>query len=130
MQQHDLSVMPDSASTTSISTSRQRRLAIAVKNKALEKEVVHGMIGDNSAAAGASLSFDINREEDGAVARSNACTTNTNHFVTPADSLVQSRNLCFPLRIVIAKDNKMALEGFRSLYKSFNSGDNAEATRC
>jgi hypothetical protein len=31
------------------------------------------------------------------------------------DSLVQSRHLCFLLGVVIAKDNKAALEGFRSL---------------
>lgn len=29
------------------------------------------------------------------------------------DSLVQSRNLCFPLRVVIAKDSKKTLNGFR-----------------
>ncbi|KAI2505590.1 hypothetical protein MHU86_8832 [Fragilaria crotonensis] len=46
------------------------------------------------------------------------------------DSLVQSRNLCFPLRIVIAKDSKKTLEGFRSLYKSFNAGEVAEALEC
>lgn len=46
------------------------------------------------------------------------------------DSLVQSRNLCFPLRIVIAKDSKKTLEGFRSLYNSFNAGDVAEALDC
>lgn len=46
------------------------------------------------------------------------------------DSLVQSRNLCFPLRIVIAKDSKKTLEGFRSLYKSFSDGDVAEALKC
>jgi hypothetical protein len=46
------------------------------------------------------------------------------------DSLVQSRNLCFPLRIVIAKDSKKTLEGFCSLYKSFNAGDVAEALEC
>jgi hypothetical protein len=46
------------------------------------------------------------------------------------DSLVQSRNLCFPLRIVIAKDSKKTLEGFRSLYKSFDAGDVAEALKC
>ena len=31
------------------------------------------------------------------------------------DSLVQSRNLCFPLCIVIAKDSKKTLDGFRPL---------------
>ena len=46
------------------------------------------------------------------------------------DSLVQSRNLCFPLRIVIAKDSKKTLEGFRSLYNSFNTGEVAEALKC
>jgi hypothetical protein len=43
------------------------------------------------------------------------------------DSLVQSRNLCFPLRIVIAKDSKKTLDGFRPLYNVFNSGTVAEA---
>lgn len=43
------------------------------------------------------------------------------------DSLVQSRNLCFPLRIVIAKDNKKTLEGFRSLYNKFSNGEVAAA---
>jgi hypothetical protein len=46
------------------------------------------------------------------------------------DSLVQSRNLCFPLRIVIAKDSKMTLDGFRSLYKSFNNGSVSQAMEC
>jgi hypothetical protein len=46
------------------------------------------------------------------------------------DSLVQSRNLCFPLHIVIAKDNKKTLEGFRSLYKKFSNGEVATALQC
>ena len=46
------------------------------------------------------------------------------------DSLVQSRNLCFPLRIVIAKDSKKTLDGFRPLYNIFNSGVVAEALDC
>jgi hypothetical protein len=45
-------------------------------------------------------------------------------------SLVQSRNLCFPLRIVIAKDSKKTRDGFRGLYESFNSGKVAEALHC
>jgi hypothetical protein len=43
------------------------------------------------------------------------------------DSLVQSRNLCFPLRIVIAKDNKATLNGFRPLYNQFRNGEVATA---
>jgi hypothetical protein len=43
------------------------------------------------------------------------------------DSLVQSRNLCCRLRI--AKDSK-TLEGFQSLYYSFNEGDVAKALDC
>jgi hypothetical protein len=46
------------------------------------------------------------------------------------DSLVQSRNLCFPLRIVIAKDNKATLNGFRPLYNQFNTGEVATALQC
>ena len=46
------------------------------------------------------------------------------------DSLVQSRNLCFPLRIVIAKDGKMTLYGFRPLYDSFNNGSVSQAMEC
>ncbi|KAI2494593.1 hypothetical protein MHU86_19918 [Fragilaria crotonensis] len=46
------------------------------------------------------------------------------------DSLVQSRNLCFPLRIVIAKDSKKTLDGFRPLYNLFNSGEVSRALRC
>ena len=46
------------------------------------------------------------------------------------DSLVQSRNLCFPLRIVIAKDNKATLDGFRPLYNQFKSGEVATALQC
>lgn len=46
------------------------------------------------------------------------------------DSLVQSRHLCFPLRVVIAKDNKAALEGFRSLYQMFNSGEVSNSLQC
>ena len=120
------SVVPDSASTTSISTSRQRRLAIAVKNKALEKEVVHGMIGDNSAAAGASLSFDINREEDGTIARSNACTTNTNHFVTPAGA----KNASFygePSRQLFVNDTDSDLQGIAT-YSTITAGTPGSST--
>jgi hypothetical protein len=51
------------------------------------------------------------------------------YFIFP-DSLVPSRNLCFPLRIVIAKDDNKTLEGFRSLYDSVNTGDVAEALDC
>ena len=47
-----------------------------------------------------------------------------------SDSLVQSRNLCFPLCIVIAKENKATLDGFRPLYKQFRSGQVAEALQC
>jgi ferredoxin-thioredoxin reductase catalytic subunit len=46
------------------------------------------------------------------------------------ESLVQSRNLCFPLRIVIAKDSKKTLDGFRSLYLKFSSGEIARALQC
>ena len=46
------------------------------------------------------------------------------------DSLVQSRNLCFPLRIVIAKDSKKTLDGFRPLYNMFNSGEVSRALQC
>ena len=46
------------------------------------------------------------------------------------DSLVQSRNLCFPVRIVIAKDSKKTLDGFRALYNQFNSGQVAMALQC
>jgi hypothetical protein len=46
------------------------------------------------------------------------------------DSLVQSRNLCFPLRVVIAKDSKKTLEGFRSLYNKFNSGEVSTSLGC
>ena len=46
------------------------------------------------------------------------------------DSLVQSRNLCFPLRIVIAKDNKATLDSFRPLYNQFRSGHVAASLRC
>ncbi|KAI2511868.1 hypothetical protein MHU86_2600 [Fragilaria crotonensis] len=46
------------------------------------------------------------------------------------DSLVQSRNLCFPLRIVIAKDTKKTLDGFRALYNKFNNGEVARALLC
>lgn len=46
------------------------------------------------------------------------------------DSLVQSRNLCFPLRVVIAKDSKKTLNGFRLLYNQFNSGNVSEALDC
>lgn len=57
-------------------------------------------------------------------------TTKKPMLLHSPDSLVQSRNLCFPLRIVIAKDSKKTLEGFRSLYNSFNAGDVAEALDC
>jgi hypothetical protein len=43
------------------------------------------------------------------------------------DSLVQSRNLCFPLRIVIAEDCKKTLDRFRPLYMKFRSGEIAAA---
>ena len=46
------------------------------------------------------------------------------------DSLVQSRNLCFPLRVVIAKDNKATLDGFRALYQMFNTGEVSNALQC
>ena len=46
------------------------------------------------------------------------------------DSLVQSRNLCFPLRIVIARDNKATLNGFRPLYNQFRTGEVAQALQC
>ncbi len=46
------------------------------------------------------------------------------------DSLVQSRNLCFPLRIVIAKDNKTTLDGLRPLYNQFSNGEVATALEC
>jgi hypothetical protein len=46
------------------------------------------------------------------------------------ESLVQSRNLCFPLRIVIAKDSKKTLDGFRSLYRKFSTGEIARALNC
>ena len=38
------------------------------------------------------------------------------------DSLFQSRNLCFPLLRVIAKDSNAILDGFRTLYGLFNTG--------
>ncbi len=46
------------------------------------------------------------------------------------DSLVQSRNLCFPLRVVIAKDSKTTLNGFRNLYCMFNSGEVSDLLQC
>lgn len=46
------------------------------------------------------------------------------------DSLVQSRNLCFILRVVIAKDSKKTLYGFRPLYGKFESGEIARALGC
>jgi hypothetical protein len=46
------------------------------------------------------------------------------------DSLVQSRNLCFPLRVVIAKDNKTTLEGFRALYQMLNNGVVLDSLQC
>ena len=39
------------------------------------------------------------------------------------ESLVQSRNLYFPLQIVITKDSEKTLDGFRSLYLKFSSGE-------
>lgn len=45
-------------------------------------------------------------------------------------SLVQSRNLCFPLRIVIAKDSKKTLDGFRQLYLKFSTGEIARELQC
>jgi hypothetical protein len=45
-------------------------------------------------------------------------------------SLVQSRNLCFPLRIVIAKDSKKTLDGFRPLYLKFSTGEIARDLQC
>ena len=44
--------------------------------------------------------------------------------------LVQSRNLCFPLRIVIAKDSKKTLQGFRLLYLKYNTGEIAQELQC
>jgi hypothetical protein len=46
------------------------------------------------------------------------------------DSLVQSRNLCFPLIVVIAKDSKTTLDGFRNLYRMFNSGEVSDLLQC
>ncbi|KAI2505580.1 hypothetical protein MHU86_8822 [Fragilaria crotonensis] len=46
------------------------------------------------------------------------------------DSLVQSRNLCFPLRVVIAKDSKTTLDGFRNLYRMFNTGEVSDLLQC
>jgi hypothetical protein len=46
------------------------------------------------------------------------------------NSLVQNRNLGFPLRTIIAEDSKKTLEGFQSLYKSFDAGDVTEALEC
>jgi hypothetical protein len=46
------------------------------------------------------------------------------------DSLVQRRYLCFPLRIVIAKDSKKTLDGFRTLYDMFSSGEVSRALQC
>ena len=43
------------------------------------------------------------------------------------DSLVQSRNLCFPLRVVIAKDSKATLDGFRGLYEIFRNNEVSDA---
>jgi hypothetical protein len=45
-------------------------------------------------------------------------------------SLVQSRNLCFLLRIVIAKDSKKTLDGFRPLYMKFTTGKIARDLQC
>jgi hypothetical protein len=60
------------------------------------------------------------------------CDPTTKHplLLHGPDSLVQSRNLCFPLRIVIAKDNKATLDSFRPLYNQFRSGQVAEALQC
>ena len=46
------------------------------------------------------------------------------------DSLVQSRNLCFPLRSVIGKDSKKTFNGFRFLYSEFISGNVSTALEC
>jgi hypothetical protein len=46
------------------------------------------------------------------------------------DVFGQSRNLCFPVRIVIAKDDRQTLEGFRRLYEMYSSGEVAEALGC
>ena len=43
------------------------------------------------------------------------------------DSLVQSHNICFALRNVIAKDSKKTLDEFQPLYDMFNSGKVSEA---
>ena len=51
-------------------------------------------------------------------------------FLYAPDSLVQSRNLCFPLRIVIANDNKKTLEGFRPLYNKYSTGEVATSLHC
>jgi hypothetical protein len=46
------------------------------------------------------------------------------------DLLMQSRNLCFPLRVVIAKDSKKTLDGFWLPYNQFNSGNVSRALDC
>lgn len=46
------------------------------------------------------------------------------------DSLVKSRILCFPLWVVLAKDNKKTLDGFRSLYNKLSSGNVSTASQC
>ena len=50
--------------------------------------------------------------------------------ITKWESLVQSRNLCFPLRIVIAKDSKKTLDGFWQFYSNFSTGAIALALNC
>jgi hypothetical protein len=51
-------------------------------------------------------------------------------FLHNPDSLVQSRNLCFPLRIVIDKDGKATLNGFRPLFWMFSSGEVSRLLGC
>lgn len=46
------------------------------------------------------------------------------------DSLVQSRNLCFLLRLIIAKDSKATLEGFRDLYGMFRNNYVSDCLQC
>jgi hypothetical protein len=60
------------------------------------------------------------------------CNPFTKHplLLHEPDSLLQSQNLCFPLRIVIAKDNMKTLNGFRALYNKFNDGEVARALFC
>jgi hypothetical protein len=51
-------------------------------------------------------------------------------FLLEAGSLVQSRRWCFPLRVIIGKDNKKTLHGFRPLYGKFESGEVSTALGC